>query len=136
MAALHEARSLINEGVTASEHGNPWVAQLVEKYRTDPAQIAELYDVAGMIGPGESPMTAETDTPRSAYRHPHDEAIPHRLMVALRDGPQTAQELSRNLGAKIGTVQVSIGRLRARGAQIEGVSLGGRLGCRYRLLGV
>lgn len=135
MAALHEARSLINEGATASEHGNPWVAQLVAGYHTNPAQIAELYDVAGMIGPGEPSVPMVTDTP-SAYRHPHDEAIPHRLLVALRDGPQTAQELSRNLGAKIGTVQVSIGRLRARGAQIEGVSLGGRLGCRYRLMDV
>lgn len=134
MAALHDARSMINEGVihVELEHGNPWVALLVAHHQTRPEQVAELYNVAGMIGPSGAPSpVAQSEVRQQGYHQPHAKAVTQRVMAMLRGGPHTAQELSQGLGAKVGTVLTSINRLRERGAQIEGTSYG--RSCRYTL---
>lgn len=152
MAALHTARTLITEGAhahrptrVACEHGDgcacafldgdvsgdPLAEWIVAEYQSRPDQVSALYDAAGMIGPGG--QAARVPSRIEDYRQPHAKAVTQRVMAALREGPQTSNELCVRLGARRGTVQTSINRLRERGAKIEGVSHGGSNAYRYTL---
>jgi biotin operon repressor len=130
MAALDEARDMINEGITEVDHRNRWVAQIVTSYQENPERVAELYEAAGMIGPS---VVAAIAPRMSSFRGPHANAVTQRVMAALSAGSYTSSELAIKLGVSPGAIQTAILRLRARGADIRTVSIPNRRGRRYSL---
>lgn len=101
LGALDAARSLIADGAVASDHDG-WVAVILAASEDD---RRALYEGAGLPWP----------SPRRAI--PPSRLTP-RIMVALREGPQSQDRLASRLGVKANSVMVAVSRLRARGVGV------------------
>jgi biotin operon repressor len=118
MAALDDARSLIEQGVSVSDHHNPWVATILA---ASPLDIARLYVAAGMPAP-ERRDVSETMTGGHRGRVPNRL---HLLLLEARGCPQSVPTLATALRIPNARVPVAVHRLRSRGVRVLSVQHGG-----------